>query len=812
VSIHQKTIPANLAQNLRANRRSPLVWLSAAVLLLVPLLFALLPTTTLWTRLIAICLLAWWLPGMLLVRHWRLVALDLPTAGIYALALGICWLISIVLLLYWIPGPIHLWQLIGTYALGLFLLILFLPPSTPSIAKGERTPDQKQIVNNHSTFTTPPFKVWSWLGLLLILAALMRFPGLGYHELHVDEVYVLYRAQQAIAGGTEAEPDPLAIHTKGPGEITMAIPIYRALGTANEVTGRFAYALASVGSVLALALLGWRIFSFPVGIWAGILLAVNGFALGLSRIVQYQGVILLLSVTTALAAWEFAQRGDRNRLALAAILSAFGIVMHYEFTLMAPLLLVLVWQGWRRNRETQQPSIWPAFFLSGIAGTILLAITYGPFFLNPHFEATQGYLGNRIGSSINFNLPFFVEMGTFYNSIYYFVGLFGLMLAGLFVGRFSANNERKRNTRWLLLLWFLPYFILYIFIMIFPGTHFYQFMLSWSLLAALPIAYVTQNERIAVGVRAAIVALIIGWIALSANYLRLMFFQQQPEYVTNYQKIRNPIYWAPYGEQIPQKPRFGFPIARGWKALGTLASWGYLGDTYATNDRSGYLRRWYLTEIERVPLSQEPETVFITRPPQQADLAFDDDLMEGRYVRTGEVRINGKARIEIWSLNPLPVPYVTFDAEQFESVFEQQVTRLEDVQSDNVMRPVATFADWLTLEAQVLDESEIHAGEALYLHLNWRPEIQPTIDYKLFIHIADETGRPSAQWDGFPGMNLVRTTEWTAGETFADHVLVPIPAEMPAGAYQVLLGLYDPATGERVSGEAFKVGEVRVQD
>ena len=50
------------------------------------------PTTSkdfLWLRWTAIMALAWWLPGVLLVAHWRLRAIDLPTALILSAALGL---------------------------------------------------------------------------------------------------------------------------------------------------------------------------------------------------------------------------------------------------------------------------------------------------------------------------------------------------------------------------------------------------------------------------------------------------------------------------------------------------------------------------------------------------------------------------------------------------------------------------------------------------------------------------------------------------------------------------------------------------
>jgi len=54
-----------------------------------------------------------------------------------------------------------------------------------------------------------------------------------------------------------------------------------------------------------------------------------------------------------------------------------------------------------------------------------------------------------------FNVDFLVEMGTFYNSSYFFFGLVALVLIGTFLGWRSA-----RRATVVLVLWFLPFFVL----------------------------------------------------------------------------------------------------------------------------------------------------------------------------------------------------------------------------------------------------------------------------------------------------------------------------------------------------------------
>lgn len=755
-----------------------LLAVAALALLLAPLTFLL--TRALWFRWTAVLILAWWLPGALLVAHCRLRNLDLATAAVLAFGLGLCWMILIALILHWLPGTIGLWPMIATYEIGALLLLLALLWHPPVGLEPTRRP------------------TWAWLAALLLLAVLLRLPGIGYHELHVDEVTVLRPAARAIEGDEAV----LAGHYKVPGEIAISLVFYRALDTANEATARLPFGLLSVGSVLAVAILGRRLFSPTAGFWAGLLFAWNGFALGLSRIAQYQAAVLLLSALAVLAGWECARRGEGRWLVLTAVFGAFGLIMHYEFALLAPALLVLAWAGWRRSPDRRHVGL--VALLAGLAGTALLAAIYIPFLLSPKFAETQHYLGIRLGSLGALNLAFFVEMGTFYNSTYFLFGLILLVLAGLVVGWRTARNQTL-----LLLLWFAPFFILYVFVMEFPGTHFYLFMASWSLLAALPLAAFTRSERIRPAVRRGGLGLVATWLLVSAGYLYLVFFQESPEYVINYQEERVPFYWAPYRENIPVKPRFGFPIQEGWKALGTLAKWGCLGHSFASNDNSRHLPAWYLNALTRYRFDLRPDYIYVARHVQELHPDFSDAVLDG-YQRVGEVRVRDEPRIEMWALEPLPVPYVTYHVEDF-ALFDQVVPTLVSWLDPTVRVRNQDLGGVVMLDSAGLKDTTVGRGDVLHLLLVWRPLQSLIADYKLFVHLADDSGQPVAQWDGYPCFNTSRTSQWTAGEAVTDHVLLRIPDGTPPGEYSLLAGFYHPETGDRLGDRAIQVATITVR-
>jgi 4-amino-4-deoxy-L-arabinose transferase-like glycosyltransferase len=758
---------------------SPLNAASLLALIAVPLLF--LVTPAFWPRSIAIMALSWWLPGALLLAHVRLPRLELPTAGLLALGLGLCWMILIVLVVNWLPGPIQLWPLIAAYEIGalvLWLALFWRPPVA---------------------IQPTPVSTWGWLAALLLLASFLRLPGLGYHELHIDEVGVLLHATSAIQG----QADAVARYSAGPGQIAVAMVVYRALGTVNEATARLPFALMGIGSVLATALLGRRLFSSAAGFWAGVLLAANGFALGLSRLVQYQPAVLLLSALAVLSAWEFAQSGAGRWLVLAVTFAAFGLVAHYEVGLLAPVLLLLAWWGWKRATDKRRILLLAASV--GIAGALFVIANYLPIVLGGPSDQVQSYIGTRLGGFGAFNLPYFVEMGTFYNSSYFFFGLILLVGAGLVLAW-----RTHRQAAILLVLWFVPFFLLHNFVMQYPGTHFYQFMESWSLLAAVPLAAVTRSMTIRPVVRRGLLALVVAWLLVSAGYLYLVFFRQSPEYLANYDWARLPFYWAPYGKDVPQKPRFGFAVQAGWKTVGTLAQWGCVDKSFTSNEGSNSLQRWYLGGLRNLRITRNPEWILVASSVQELAPLYSREYLKN-YQHVGEVRVQNEPRIEIWARESLPAPYVIYNSEEFADLFDTEVPTLDDWPEPPLQASGARLGEAMMLDSYSVDRSSAARGDTLHLLLNWRP-LQPlSQDYKTFVHLVDGQNHLVAQWDGYPCLNTGRTSRWAAAQVTSDHVLLPIPEDTPRGSYTLQAGFYDGATSQRLGDQAVELTTITVR-
>jgi 4-amino-4-deoxy-L-arabinose transferase-like glycosyltransferase len=115
---------------------------------------------------------------------------------------------------------------------------------------------------------------------------------------------------------------------------------------------------------------------------------------------------------------------------------------------------------------------------------------------------------------------------------------------------------------------------------------------------------------------------------------------------------------------------------------------------------------------------------------------------------------------------------------------------------DWVMRNT-TFGDMLTLRS-TWQYDRAFAGDWFYISLNWQPMQHMTTDYKIFVHVRDTTGKVAWQNDKLPLNALLPMTRWQTGAVYRDAHAMVIPADMPAGRYQVVAGVYDPISGQRL--------------
>ncbi len=87
----------------------------------------------------------------------------------------------------------------------------------------------------------------------------------------------------------------------------------------------------------------------------------------------------------------------------------------------------------------------------------------------------------------------------------------------------------------------------------------------------------------------------------------------------------------------------------------------------------------------------------------------------------------------------------------------------------------------------------------LRLTLLWQARAALAKSYKVFVHLEDADGVRRAQSDAVPFFGLYPTQRWAEGEIVRDYVDIALPPGLAPGRYSVRLGLYDPASGQRLA-------------
>jgi len=121
------------------------------------------------------------------------------------------------------------------------------------------------------------------------------------------------------------------------------------------------------------------------------------------------------------------------------------------------------------------------------------------------------------------------------------------------------------------------------------------------------------------------------------------------------------------------------------------------------------------------------------------------------------------------------------------------------------------FGDELALLGWSLDSPlQIEPGDPITLTAVWQAQQPVENDYTAFAHLVDENGQGWAGDDHQPYDGLYPTSTWGSGEMVRDTFALTVPADAPSGLYDVKVGWYDPATGDRLAQGAENAFRVAV--
>lgn len=113
----------------------------------------------------------------------------------------------------------------------------------------------------------------------------------------------------------------------------------------------------------------------------------------------------------------------------------------------------------------------------------------------------------------------------------------------------------------------------------------------------------------------------------------------------------------------------------------------------------------------------------------------------------------------------------------------------------------ATFGEQIRLVGYDLSAAQGTAGGSLVFRPYWRTLRLPDSNYSMFLHLYPAGSTEiAAQYDGAPTTPQRLTLTWDdPNELYiGSDVTLTLPADLPAGTYELVLGLYDFTTGARL--------------
>jgi hypothetical protein len=98
-----------------------------------------------------------------------------------------------------------------------------------------------------------------------------------------------------------------------------------------------------------------------------------------------------------------------------------------------------------------------------------------------------------------------------------------------------------------------------------------------------------------------------------------------------------------------------------------------------------------------------------------------------------------------------------------------------------------------------LSATDVAPGGQIDLTLHWQATETTGDRLSIFVHLLDAQGAFLAQADDEPGDGALPTASWLPGEYLADPHVLTVRPDAPAGPASLVVGLYDPRSGQRVS-------------
>ena len=127
----------------------------------------------------------------------------------------------------------------------------------------------------------------------------------------------------------------------------------------------------------------------------------------------------------------------------------------------------------------------------------------------------------------------------------------------------------------------------------------------------------------------------------------------------------------------------------------------------------------------------------------------------------------------------------------------------------------AELGDGIGLAGYDAQVAVLESGRILYVQLYWDVAAPPQQEWTTFVHLRGplpDTTKQVAGTDSVPGGGSLPTRRWQAGWKILDEYQLQLPADLPAGRYQLAVGLYNQSGAQLPdTGGDHTIGEVTLE-
>lgn len=589
-----------------------------------------------------------------------------------------------------------------------------------------------------------------WLLALLLLATALRFGGLGAQELSGDEAFSVLFSEPApkeivarIVRGGEPHPPVYWLLLHG----TMQV------AGSSEFVARFPSAVASILAVALVFSLARRMFGWSAGLAAAAFMAINPFQIWYAQTSRMYAISIALALSTTLVLWTALRRDRWWPWVLYSLLTAAHLYLHYYAIFVALAqgiwVLVAVHRQWRRLMG----------FIAAAAGAALL---YFPWLVRalPTIEAYQGNaespaLISMLAHSLRaFSLGETIQPQTTTP----FLVAFGLLFAS---GLWYAARSRRREAGLLALWLFVPI----------AGT--WIASLQRPIFSVKHVITASPPFYLFLGVGAVWMARKKPWGSRLAGLLAAICLVGSAISLRNYYAVDD------------------YSRTAGWRqVVDYLDTRATEGDVLIQNYPDPTLS-YYSRGI--LPLVVLPERYGV--PPEQIEQALTDLASQST---------------RIWFL---PYPHPDWDPTGAVGQWLECNADLSDEAAPGGIRLQAYLPLHAALEQMSPVEAQLGSsirllgyrlggkaqpGGILQLTLYWEALGPVETDYTVFTHLLGTGDALLGQMDRPPQNGAAPTSTWETGQRLADRYEIPIRDDAPTGPARLVIGMYDPATGDRL--------------